>query len=125
MPEMASIKDDFPALCWPITAITGKSMSSWTLHSTLELDCEKAVENGGDIPSAVKSIDDVQQASSMNSTGTVGQTDTTSTFERYIRRACKHCYDLDMRWRVGVRSGQGRSTHYISPVELSQTWSDA
>ena len=32
IPEIASIRDDFPALCWPMTAIWGMSMSTWTLQ---------------------------------------------------------------------------------------------
>ena len=32
MPEMDSIKDDFPALWEPMTAIMGKSISAPTLH---------------------------------------------------------------------------------------------
>ena len=32
IPEIASMSDDLPALCWPMTAICGMSMSTWTLH---------------------------------------------------------------------------------------------
>jgi hypothetical protein len=32
MPEIDSMSDDFPALWFPMTAICGKSMSTWTLH---------------------------------------------------------------------------------------------
>ena len=31
IPEMDSIKEDFPALWEPMTAIWGRSMSTWTL----------------------------------------------------------------------------------------------
>ena len=33
IPEIDSIKDDLPALCEPMTAICGRSMSTWTLRS--------------------------------------------------------------------------------------------
>ena len=32
IPDMDSISEDFPALCEPMTAIWGKSMSTCTLH---------------------------------------------------------------------------------------------
>ena len=31
IPEIASISEDLPALCDPVTQMTGRSMSAWTL----------------------------------------------------------------------------------------------
>jgi hypothetical protein len=33
MPEMDSMSEDFPALWEPMTAIWGRSISTWTLNS--------------------------------------------------------------------------------------------
>jgi len=38
IPEIDSIRDDLPALCEPITAIMGRSMSIWTLNIYEYLD---------------------------------------------------------------------------------------
>lgn len=54
MPEMASIRDDFPALCEPTTAITGRSTSPCTL---CEGKSKEKMTGTTYLPSVVKTID--------------------------------------------------------------------
>jgi hypothetical protein len=41
IPEMDSIRDDFPALWIPITAIWGRSISIWTLNVPVMSACKE------------------------------------------------------------------------------------
>ena len=58
MPDMDSIKDDFPALCEPMTAITGRSISVPTLHGNENMS--QRLYAWYDLPGCPHSVNDSQ-----------------------------------------------------------------
>ena len=60
IPEIDSIKEDLPALCDPVTAITGRSMSTWTLETAKNVrNGKRGIKTNSYRPCEVERIDDV------------------------------------------------------------------
>ena len=70
IPDIDSIKDDFPALCEPMTAITGRSISVPTLHGNE--NTSQRWEAWYDLPCCAHSVDDFQDLSPIGTLDGVG-----------------------------------------------------
>ena len=70
IPDIDSIKDDFPALCEPMTAITGRSISVPTLHGNE--NTSQRWEAWYDLPSCAHPVDDFQDLSPIGTLDGVG-----------------------------------------------------
>lgn len=61
IPEIDSMREDLPALCDPITAIIGRSMSNCTLQNSQHEAEHEGVDH---LPSAMEAIYEVEQFAS-------------------------------------------------------------
>jgi len=61
MPDMDSMREDFPALWEPMTAIWGRSISTWTLYSQ---ELASRPKDKSETRTTVQLVDQVQHPSS-------------------------------------------------------------